>query len=223
MTEGLYDVIREFHLELLVQLALAAFLGGVIGFERELSGKPAGLRTNVLICVGATFFTVLSQHLAADRGDPGRVAAQILTGIGFIGAGTILHMRGAVTGLTSAATIWVVTAIGMAVGAKAYVDALGATALVILVLMGLRRVERLIGRRSMRGHLVVHAAPRANLVEELESLVQAAGLEVEHSTTRREHVDVVVELELKGPRRCHEQALVAVVHHEGVRSISTGE
>ncbi len=223
MPNGLAEIVHSLRLELLLQLALAGVLGGVIGLERELSGKPAGLRTNVLICTGATLFTVLSLHLAGSRGDPARVAAQILPGIGFIGAGTILHMRGAVTGLTSAATIWVVAAIGMALGSGAYVEGVGTTALVIVVLMGLRRLERLIARKAMRARLLIHAAPQANLVEELESIVRASGLEVETSRMHREHVDAVVELELRGPRRCHEQALVAVVHHAGVRSISTGE
>jgi hypothetical protein len=82
---------------------------------------------------------------------------------------------------------------------------------------------RVIARRRMRSHLVVHAAPRVNMIEDLESLIQASGLEIERSSSRREHVDTVVDLELRAPRRCHEQALVAIVHHEGVRSISTSE
>lgn len=223
MPDGLADLVRGLRLELLLQLTLAVVLGGVIGLERELSGKPAGLRTNVLICTGAALFTVLSLHLAGTRGDPARVAAQLIPGVGFIGAGTILHTRGAVTGLTSAATIWVVAAIGMALGSGAYVEGVGTTALVMLVLLGLGRFERVIARKATRARLVVHAAPHANLVEELESVIQAAGLEVEKSRMHREHVDAVVELELRGPRRCHEQAVVAVVHHAGVRSISTGE
>jgi len=223
MSDTFADLVRNLRLELLLQLALAVVLGGAVGLERELSGKPAGLRTNVLICTGATFFTVLSLLIAGERGDPGRVAAQILAGVGFIGAGTILHMRGAVTGLTSAATIWVVAAIGMGLGSGAYVESIGTTLLVVLVLLGLRRFERLIARKAMRSRLVVHAAPRANLVDELESIVQVAGLEIERSETRREHVDAVVELDLRGPKRCHDQALVAIVHHDGVRSVSTGE
>jgi len=223
MPETFADLVRNLRLELLLQLALAVVLGGVVGLERELSGKPAGLRTNVLICTGATFFTVLSLHIAGDRGDPGRIAAQILAGIGFIGAGTILHMRGAVTGLTSAATIWVVAAIGMGLGSGAYVESIGTTLLVVVVLLGLRRFEQLVARKAMRSRLVVHAAPQAHLVEELESIVQVSGLEIERSQTRREHVDAVVELDLRGPKRSHEQALVAIVHHDGVRSVSTGE
>ncbi|HEV2751016.1 MAG TPA: MgtC/SapB family protein [Gemmatimonadales bacterium] len=223
MMPGLADAI---HLPVLLQLGLAVLLGGAIGLERELAGKPAGLRTNILICVGATLFTLMSIQLAFDgpgHGDPTRVAAQIVTGVGFIGAGTILHARGAVTGLTSAATIWVVAAIGIAVGRSAYVDALGTTALVMVVLYGLGYVERFAGRHSTRSHLLIHARPEPNALEELEILVRRAGVEVERTESRRENVDLVVELDLRGPRRLHEQAMISILHHPLVRTVSTGE
>src|SRR5262249_41044380 len=206
-----------------LQLLLAALLGGIVGVERELKGKPAGLRTNVLICVGATLFTVLSLQVAEARGDPGRVAAQIIPGVGFIGAGTILHMRGAVTGLTSAATIWVVSAIGVALGLRAYVEALGTTALVMVVLAGLGRIEGLIARHMTTSRLVVHLPPEAQAQDDLESVLRTAGVEIERSRAHRENVDLVVELDIRGPKRLHEQALLSVVHHPGVRSGSTGE
>ncbi len=214
------------HLDVLVQLGLAVLLGGAIGLERELAGKPAGLRTNILICVGAMLFTLMSVRLAFEgpgHGDPTRVAAQIATGVGFIGAGTILHARGAVTGLTSAATIWVVAAIGIAVGAGAYVDALQTTALVMVVLYGLGYVERFAGRHSTRSHLLIHARPEPQALEELEILVRRAGVEVERTESRRENVDLVVELDLRGPRRLHEQAMISILHHPLVRTVSTGE
>jgi putative Mg2+ transporter-C (MgtC) family protein len=141
-------MIEALHLELLAKLALAVVLGGLIGFEREWRGKPAGLRTNILICMAAVVFAEISQRAAAHGGDPGRIAAQVLTGVGFLGAGTILHQKGAVTGLTSAATIWIVTAIGVTLGFGAYLDALGATILVLAVLAGLPPLERLIRRRQ---------------------------------------------------------------------------
>jgi putative Mg2+ transporter-C (MgtC) family protein len=223
MSETLRHAFQELRLELLLQLLLAILLGGVVGLERELKGKPAGLRTNILICVGATLFTVLSHRLAGGRGDPGRVAAQILTGVGFIGAGTILHLRGAVTGLTSAATIWVVAAIGMALGSAAYVEALGTTLLVVLVLAGLERLEDLLARRESQSRLVVHVRPEPQAAEELESLVRATGLALERSHARRENVDLVVELQVRGPKRLHDQLLIAAVHHPGVRTVSRGE
>lgn len=223
MSDILNTLARELRLELLFQLVLAVLLGGAIGLDRELRGKPAGLRTNVLICIGATLFTVLSYHVSGERGDPGRIAAQVLTGIGFIGAGTILHLRGAVTGLTSAATIWVVAAIGMAVGANAYVEAVGATVLVGLVLGGLGKAERYLAAKATTSQLVVHARPEAAAPEELETLVRGLGLEVERVSSRRENVDLVIELSLRGPRRLHDQALLAVVHHPLVRAVSSGE
>ena len=223
VSEIVNTLARELRLELLFQLALAVLLGGAIGLERELRGKPAGLRTNVLICIGATLFTVLSQHISGGRGDPGRIAAQILTGIGFIGAGTILHLRGSITGLTSAATIWVVTAIGMAVGSSAYVEAVGATGLVTLVLVGLRKAEAYLATKGASSQLTIHARPDATAVEDIETVVRGAGLEIDRVVVRHENVDLVIEFSLRGPRRLHDQALLAVVHHPQVRTVSSGE
>lgn len=215
--------LRPLNLELLVQLLLAVLLGGAIGIERELKGKPAGLRTNILICLAAVLFTSLSVRLSQGRGDPGRLAAQILTGVGFIGAGTILHTRGAVTGLTSAATIWIVTAIGIALGSRAYVEALGATVLVMLVLAGLGRFEDFLARQSTTTRLIVHARPHPTAVQELEALIRRTGLEVVDSTSRQENVDLVVELTLRGSKRLHEEAMIAILHHPLVRTVSRGE
>lgn len=220
---GLADVVDALHLELLLQVILATLLGGAIGIERELSGKPAGLRTNILICVGATLFTVLSLKLSEGRGDPARVAAQVLPGVGFIGAGTILHARGSVTGLTSAATIWVVSAIGMALGAGAYTEAVGTTLLVMLILAGLGYFERLIARHSTHSHIVIHAKPEGSALEDLESLIRRSGLDVERVESRRENVDLVLELDLRGPKRLHDQAKLSLLHHPLVRTVSTGE
>jgi putative Mg2+ transporter-C (MgtC) family protein len=217
------DLIEQLRLELLVQLVLAVILGGAVGLERELKGKPAGLRTNILICLGATLFTVLSYRFGSGAGDPGRVAAQVLTGVGFIGAGTILHMRGAVTGLTSAATIWVVAAIGMAVGARGYIEAMGATLVVMVVLAGLGPVEHFVAQQATHGHLIIHCRPEASALDELEALVRRTGLEIDRTQSRMENVDLVVEFDLRGPKRLHDQLLIAVVHQPGVRSVSTGE
>src|SRR4029077_919930 len=111
----------------LARLSLAAVLGGVIGLERQLRHKPAGLRTNMFICFGAALFTVLSRELAGAESDSARIAAQIIPGIGFIGAGSILHARASITGLTTAATLFVVAGVGMAAGGGLYVTAVVAT------------------------------------------------------------------------------------------------
>jgi putative Mg2+ transporter-C (MgtC) family protein len=224
------ETVRQFaealQLGLLLKLGLATLLGGVIGLERDLSGKPAGLRTNILICIGATLFTVVSIHmLPIGQGglDASRIPAQIVSGVGFIGAGAILHARGSVTGLTSAATIWVVAAIGMALGSGAYVEALGTAVLVMVVLWGLRSVERLVARQSAKSHVLVHARPEATVPEDLEELVRRSGLEVDRCVVRHENVDLVMELELRGPKRLHDQAMIALLHHPSVRTVSTGE
>lgn len=136
-------MIQAFRLDLAAKLFAAVLVGGGIGLERELKGKPAGLRTNVLICVGSALLMDLSLSLTRTYGgDPGRISAQVVTGIGFLGAGTILHTRGMITGLTSAATIWVVAALGLTIGAGYFVEALGSTLTVIAVLIGLGWVER---------------------------------------------------------------------------------
>jgi putative Mg2+ transporter-C (MgtC) family protein len=122
-------------LEISLRLLLATVLGGVIGFQREWTGKEAGLRTNILICVGSALFTALSLY-AFPGSEPARIAAQIATGVGFIGAGVILHRDGgSVKGLTSAATIWAVAGIGMAAGAGMYIVSAVSCAITTGVLM----------------------------------------------------------------------------------------
>ena len=135
------------------RLVLAAFLGGAIGLEREIRHKAAGLRTNMLMCFGAAMFTVMSAQLA-DRfgGDHVRIASQIIPGIGFIGAGTILRERGSVIGLTSAATIFVTASIGMACGGGLYVTAVFATLVVLIALVVLGLLEDRFERRRQKLH-----------------------------------------------------------------------
>jgi len=125
----------------ITRLLLAAILGGAIGLEREYRHRPAGLRTNMFICFGAALFTLLSRGLAAEPSDYTRIAAQIIPGIGFIGAGSILHTRGLTTGLTTAATIFVVASVGMAAGGGLYLTAVFATLLVLAALFLLGYME----------------------------------------------------------------------------------
>jgi putative Mg2+ transporter-C (MgtC) family protein len=124
------------------RLVLAAILGGLIGLEREIQHKAAGLRTNMLICFGAAMFTILSNELAGRfGGDHVRIAAQIIPGIGFIGAGTILRERGSIIGLTSAATIFVAAAVGMAAGGGLYVTAIFSTVVILISLTLFAKLE----------------------------------------------------------------------------------
>lgn len=130
---------QEIYLEDVFKFLLAIVFGGLIGLEREIKGKPAGFRTNILICLGSTLYTILSIKIS---GDPGRIAAQVVTGIGFIGAGTIIQSKGTITGLTTAATIFVVASIGLALGSNQITLATIFTALVLTVLTLLSNVEK---------------------------------------------------------------------------------
>jgi putative Mg2+ transporter-C (MgtC) family protein len=130
-----------------ISLILAAFLGAAIGLERELSGKSAGLRTNLLICLGAAIFTIISRKMVAGTdGSVARIAAQIVTGVGFLGAGAVIQDRRGVHGLTTAATIWLVASIGMACGAGFYALAVVSTLIVIVVLVGLLKLAKPLAR-----------------------------------------------------------------------------
>ncbi len=167
-----------------LKLLIAVLLGGAIGLERELVGKPAGLRTNILIAVGSTLITLVSVDLAGQRGDPARLAAQIVTGVGFIGAGTILQARGAVVGLTTAATIWTVAGVGIAVGAGATPLAVGTTVLIVACLTLLRWIERWnIGRRSLVTLEIVCRSEAAT--QALFDLICSKPFRIEESTVRK--------------------------------------
>ena len=158
----------------LARLLLAAFLGGAIGLERELSRKPAGLRTNMFICFGAAMFTILSDLMVDPQlGDHTRIAANIITGIGFIGAGTILHDKGSVQGLTTAATLFVVAAIGMAAGGGFVLLASFAT---ILILVALRLLGLFESRLDLKPlHMTYEAAGDKpdQMVAEINGILEA--------------------------------------------------
>jgi len=142
------------------KLLLALACGGAIGLERELSHKAAGLRTNVLICIGAALYMIVSRHISggAPYTDPARLAAQVVAGIGFIGAGVILQSRGSVTGLTTAATIFLVGAVGIAIGEGLFTIAIFSTVLVIIVLVALRKLESAVVKRQRIFHYVLTTA-----------------------------------------------------------------
>lgn len=140
------------YYEIFLKILLALILGGMIGLEREIKGKAAGLRTNILICLGATIMMIISVKIAENssnpNADPARIAAQVVTGVGFIGAGTIIQSRGLIKGLTSAAVIWVVAGLGLAIGAGYYTFSFGITFLVLITLFVLEKIENIIAKRG---------------------------------------------------------------------------
>lgn len=128
------------------KLVLSMLLGCCVGIQRKRKGQPAGVRTFSLICMGATLAMILSiyvpqEYLGLKNGDPGRIAAQVISGVGFLGAGAIIQMKGSVRGLTTAAGIWMVAAIGMGVGVGLYIISIVATILILIVLVQVERIE----------------------------------------------------------------------------------
>ncbi len=166
----------------MVRLALAAVLGGIIGLEREFKRKPAGLRTNMFICFGSAMFTILSTELASafGIGDHTRIAAQIIPGIGFIGAGSILHDKGGVSGITTAATIFVVASIGMAVGGGLYALAVFSTMLIYLALHLLGMLERRLNLKALTmNYTIISDKTADDLVAEVNSIMEDQGKEMQ--------------------------------------------
>jgi len=178
------------------RLLLAAVLGGVVGLERELRHKPAGLRTNMLISLGAALFTIISWQMASNAGgDHTRIAAQIITGIGFIGAGVVIRERGAVLGITSAATIFVIAAVGMACGAGLPVTAVFTTLLLLVALILLGVAEERFGLHSQLTTFRITAADQAGMIERVHDIASQMGVELRRWQSHKSSDGFVVEFD----------------------------
>jgi putative Mg2+ transporter-C (MgtC) family protein len=219
--------------EVLVRLALAAALGAAIGLERELREREAGLRTHLLVSLGSALFTIVSAYgfhsfLASGanvvRADPTRIAAQIVTGIGFLGAGAIIRQGLSVRGLTTAATLWVVAAIGLAAGAGYYDAAVVATVLVLVSLWPLRILAyRIFVRyRPDRGRLLVDLAPGRPAAPVLAAVEEAGG-RVESLSLMGDEERRSVALEVDLTEEARREATSAVSELEGVRAVRWGQ
>jgi putative Mg2+ transporter-C (MgtC) family protein len=216
--------IEALELSLLGRLLLATALGGLVGLERELAGKPAGLRTNILICVGAALLMDISLAVAAAAevgpADPARIAAQVVSGIGFIGAGTILVERGSVLGLTTAATLWVVAAIGLAVGSGAYAAAIGTTALVVVTLFILGRVESFLFKRRTAVQVDLVLEPDDEQLDRVGEILRGHRITAIPEKLQKQADRYRVTYELHGFARRRDDALSELAGEEGVRRIT---
>jgi putative Mg2+ transporter-C (MgtC) family protein len=208
------------------RLALASLLGGVIGSDRERSGKPAGLRTNMLICVGAALLMELSLRIgragtaAGGTADPARIAAQIVSGIGFLGAGAIIQSRGSVVGLTTAASMWVVAAIGMAVGAAEYVMSVAATVIVMITLMLLPRFETLLTPYPRVDQRIgVRLDPDPDAVGRVERILVDRGLTVEGLRVDRREDHFAVRYSTLGRERELDETVRALMAEPAVQQV----
>jgi putative Mg2+ transporter-C (MgtC) family protein len=146
------DALLPSSQEFWLHLGTALLCGGAIGLERQSRGKVAGVRTSILICVGTSLFVALGATMSSDRVDPSRVVGQVVTGVGFLGAGVILAREGRILGVTTAAVIWILAAIGCLVGLGLLFTAIVITLTVLAVLVGVEEVENLLERR--KGHRV---------------------------------------------------------------------
>ncbi|MCC6275119.1 MAG: MgtC/SapB family protein [Leptospiraceae bacterium] len=176
---------------ILIKLGLSCLSGAVIGFERKVSGKPAGLRTNMLICLGSTLIMAISIQLSTSVsstlggesiskivGDPARLAAQVVSGIGFLGAGAILQSKGSgvVIGLTTAATIWTNAAIGLAIGAGFYTLGFVSTGFVVLILFGVKYLEQVTRAKHPRRRTLILILKKAKKVSHLKKQIYKKGI-----------------------------------------------
>jgi putative Mg2+ transporter-C (MgtC) family protein len=168
----------------ILKLVAAVLVGGLIGFERQFR-HGTGLRTMMLVCLGATMFTLYSDLFAFQEGDPRRIAAAVVTGVGFLGAGMILRYRGGVMGLTTAATVWLVAALGMGIGIDQYVLVGVATILVLIVLWGLPHIRHLTNARETYSFEVVCALSNQKY-KALYQLVEDNGLHITASTATKQ-------------------------------------
>jgi putative Mg2+ transporter-C (MgtC) family protein len=219
------------HWHITLRLALSVLLGGLIGFERERSSHAAGLRTHILVCLGSTLIMLLSMYGFSDfakqenvRLDPARLAAQVISGIGFLGAGTILYTGKSITGLTTAASLWVVAAIGLTIGAGFYFASGLASVFALLSLWVLNVAEKKYFNGKKIHTLSIRAVERAGLLTNVSSSLTKNGHEIkklslEEGTEGLESVVITLSV-----RMARGTSLISMVedlqHMEGVHAVS---
>jgi putative Mg2+ transporter-C (MgtC) family protein len=206
--------------EIALRLGLAVIFGGMVGFERESHNRPAGFRTHILVCTGSSLIMMVSAYgFLNEFGtgfdiDPGRIAAQVVTGIGFLGAGTILQQRGSIRGLTTAASIWVVSGIGLATGIGFYEGAALATFLVLISLLYLGKIDRkILSKRRIR-ILQIKAVDQPGLLARVSGVVTDSKLDIRKAYLKAHEYDssikaevVEIELALVAPQNLEENIL----------------
>jgi len=201
--------------EILLKIVLSIVLGGLVGLEREHHNQPAGLKTHIILCVGATLITIVSISMARDMSgsltsDPARIAAQIVSGIGFLGGGAILRLGATVRGLTTAACIWTVTGVGLAVGAGYYFPAVLTIIAILLTLHFLGRFENVFIDRKRFKQMTLVARQSAELLGSVEKVLSANLVSIKKIEVSRELTDPNVEL----------KALVAIPERINLNKLS---
>lgn len=209
---------------MVMKLVLAGLFGGVVGYEREIHEHPAGLRTHVLVCMGSALITMVSMSFVGPKSDPSRIAAQIVTGIGFLGAGTILRQGSTVRGLTTAASLWTVAGIGMAVGVGGphgifYILAGVATLIVFLTLSTMRTFEPGVNKGNVRHIRLEMPADDAGVLGNVLQELMEMGVTVQSVQCVEPHTEGAraFRLAVSVPRRMSDQAVLDVLaNHPGL-------
>lgn len=211
MFDNIPSLLANNEVQMVLRLVLSAILGGMVGVERGKGDRPAGLRTHVLVCVGSTLFMLVSIFGFGDttpvhstvydlgvRRDSARIAAQVVSGIGFLGAGTIIHEGLSVKGLTTAATMWMVSAIGLAVGSGMFIVSTASTVLTLIVLTILHSWEKQIGLRGKTSnrYIVARVENRTAIVSDIMNYLTLNGVKLKSLNVKSEDNNATLELEM---------------------------
>lgn len=216
----------NFYISMVLRLILACILGGIIGYEREHVHRPAGFRTHILVCVGSALVMITSEFIYFKYSshvnvDPARLGAQVISGIGFLGAGTIIKEGVSVKGLTTAASLWAVSCVGIAIGIGFYSGALVATAIIFLTLIVLKKTQsRIASQKNVR--IYVHTKIQKGQVKELSEIIEGTGakvLKTDFINTDRDG-EMVLRFSLDyANQKTTAELIEAILCHESVRRV----
>ena len=224
-------LLNEFNeVSIIIRIFLAMILGGCIGLEREKNKRPAGFRTHILVCVGACMTALIGLfvwHETGSNSDPLRISAQVISGIGFLGAGTILHEGLTIKGLTTAASLWIVSAIGLAVGSGMYVLSTAATILTMVTLVTFHHWEkRFVGNRNERRFIRVITQNVPGVITEITGYLSECGVKVKTLNVKsdKQNDNIILELYLKMEKGIDVAEVASGIQHiEGVIALENAK
>jgi len=204
----------------LIKIGVAVVVGGIIGAERERHKKAVGLRTLILISIGSAIFTIISIRISTNfGGEPSRIAANIVSGIGFLGAGVILEERGRITGLTTAATTWLVAALGMAAGAGEYVLAGISTVVAVLVLMPLTRIEDFLEISNVQRIYEITTDVSWNKYKELRDMFRDHKMDINSYKQEKREKLMVITFDVLGPIKKHDKIIQKLLSDKEIKEV----
>jgi len=209
-----------FYAEDFIRLGVALLIGGIIGAERERQKKAVGLRTLILISVGSALFTILSIRISVIwGGEPSRIASSIVSGIGFLGAGVILEEHGRLVGLTTAATIWLTAALGMAIGAGEYILAVGGTVISIIVLILFTKFEEYLNISTETRTYRITTKTSWNNYKDLKALFKDHHLTIDSHKQEKDEKEMVCTFEVYGQLKRHDKVVQKLLKDKDIKEL----